>query len=108
MLRHFNTSRLRAWYDTGHGQIRENLGIIRQSAWLDKLDALIGGMHVHDVAPPANDHLMPRKGAVDFSLFKKCAASDIPLVLEPYPGTPAADVREGAQELVRVWGLSSE
>jgi len=110
LLKSFNSPWLRYWHDTGHGQIRENLGFISHLHWFERLEPWLAGMHIHDVASPASDHLMPPAGDMEFLPFKKMARSGILLTLEPAPGTPYADVREGHRIVKEVWGkpISSE
>jgi len=91
------------WHDLGHGQVRENLGLIHHESVAHRLAGLMAGMHVHDALPPTNDHLMPPHGAIRFEAFKDIAQRDIPAVLEPAPGTPAETVREAVDFLRRVW-----
>ncbi len=93
------------WHDMGHAQIRENLGLSNHYRWLERLSPYLLGMHVHDVAPPARDHIMPPNGEIDFSLFQDFAENDIPLVIEPSPRTPRDEVQKGAEYLRKTWGL---
>lgn len=103
LLRHFDSPSLCCWFDTGHAKIREQLGFISMNRWFQKLLPFIKGMHIHDVLPPARDHLPPAKGNIDFGYFKEKANSGIVLVLEPAPGTPAADIKEAASFLAKEW-----
>lgn len=103
LLDHFDSPWVGYWHDTGHGQIRENLGLINQKLWFDRLSDRLSGIHVHDTAFPAGDHLMPPQGSTDFSIFRKAANSDISIVLEPMPRTPPEDIRESVQFLQTVW-----
>jgi sugar phosphate isomerase/epimerase len=89
---HFNSPRIRFWYDTGHGKIRDNLGIVASMRWLDRLQNQLAGMHLHDVVFPAQDHVMPPHGDMDFSLLQQYSRPGMPLVLEPAAGTPVEDV----------------
>lgn len=104
LLGRYRSAWLAAWYDTGHGQVRENLGLIRQAVWLEKLGQHLAGFHVHDVFPPAHDHLSPGEGRVDFRLYSPWVTDGRPLILEPAPGTPLDNVRTGVDTLRRFWG----
>lgn len=103
LLKRFNSGALCAWFDFGHAQIRQNMGFIAMNRWFSRLQPAIKGMHIHDVQPPGRDHVMPPKGNIDFSYFKKAANSGIVLVLEPAPGTPAADITGAVQFLKKEW-----
>ncbi len=95
LLKHFDSPYIRHWHDTGHGRIRQNLGFINQIHWFEKLAPYMIGMHLHDVKPPATDHIMPPHGKFDFTLLEPFIKNDIVLVMEPMPGTPAETVLAG-------------
>jgi sugar phosphate isomerase/epimerase len=99
----FPTAALGYWHDIGHGQIRENLGLIHQESVARRLSSRLAGMHVHDVLGFTDDHLMPPNGSIKFERFRALAALDIPAVLEPAPGTPLEAVREAVDFLRTVW-----
>lgn len=100
LLSHFNSPWIRFWHDMGHGQIRENLGLASHSRWLKRLRPWLAGMHVHDVTPPATDHVMPPNGTLKFELFREIARDDIIRVLEPSHAVSAEEVLAG-QKLIR-------
>ena len=91
------------WHDIGHGQIRQNLGFINQERWLERLSPYLAGMHIHDVAPPAHDHLMPPQGKVDFAALKRFATRDILRVIEPAAQTPPENIIEALRFLREAW-----
>ena len=103
LFRRFDTPHLCYWHDIGHGQVRENLGFIGHVRWLEKLRPHLAGVHIHDVAPPAFDHLMPPRGKVKFDRFKNLVGSDTIKVFEPAPGTPAAEIRAGMAVVQAAW-----
>ena len=104
IFRRFGNRHIRYWHDLGHGQIRQNLGFINHERWLERLQPNLVGMHVHDVSPPATDHVMPPHGHIDFSRFKRFGLADILRVVEPSSRTPAAEVVEGLAFLQTQWG----
>jgi sugar phosphate isomerase/epimerase len=93
------------WHDIGHGQIRENLGFGSNRAGLRRLEPWLAGMHVHDVLPPASDHLPPGQGKVDFRLFRDALRPGVLTVVEPAPGTTVEHLRDGLAFLRDAWGL---
>lgn len=103
LMRRFGNRHLRYWHDLGHGQIRQNLGLINHERWLERLQPHLAGMHVHDVAPPATDHVMPPHGHIDFTRFQRFAASDIVRVIEPSSRTPAEEIVEALKFLKDCW-----
>jgi len=104
-LAHFNSPALACWFDIGHAHVRQNLGLIDARRWFEKLLPHMAGAHIHDVTPPAFDHLMPPQGGVDFTPFKDIAQSDRVLVLEPAPATPVQEVMEGIAAINAAWDL---
>jgi sugar phosphate isomerase/epimerase len=89
LAREFHSPHLGFWYDVGHGQIRQNLGLVSTLRWLERLQPHLVGMHLHDVKPPAMDHVMPPFGSVNFEMLRRFFSPALPLVIEPAPGTPA-------------------
>ena len=104
----YDTPALRYWHDIGHGQVRANLGFIHHQHWVEKLLPYTAGTHVHDCAPPADDHLMPPLGRVNFSHLKSFAAPGIIRVLEPAPGTPAEAIRTGLALIREAWSTTND
>jgi sugar phosphate isomerase/epimerase len=103
LLRRYASPRLAYWHDIGHGRVRENLGFIDQRHWLARLGPHLAGVHVHDVAGPAADHLMPPRGEIDFRAFQTLLQPDTVRVIEPAPGTPEPDIREAVRVLAEAW-----
>lgn len=104
LLKHFASPLLGYWHDIGHGQVRENLGLINQERWLERLQPYLAGLHIHDVAPPACDHLMPPHGNIDFARFRGFATLPVARVVEPMPDTPPEAITEAVALLQRAWG----
>ncbi len=103
LMEHYASPWIRYWHDLGHGQIRENLGLSGHLRWLQRLQPYLAGMHVHDVAPPASDHLMPPRGKLNFPGFRNVAAGDILRVIEPSRTTTAAEIVEGLALIRKAW-----
>jgi sugar phosphate isomerase/epimerase len=103
LSQHFEGKPIGYWHDMGHGQIRQNLGLITHRRWLEKLGPALCGMHVHDVSDQVRDHVMPPHGCIDFNLYKDIIPNNIPLVFEPAPDTPAEAIREGIRIVRDAW-----
>ena len=58
------------WHDAGHAQIKENLGLIRHTAFLESLAPRLAGFHLHDVIYPDRDHAAPGTGTIDYAALK--------------------------------------
>jgi sugar phosphate isomerase/epimerase len=92
------------WHDFGHGQIRENLGFINHLRLLERMRDHIGGFHVHDVLPPATDHILPPDGTIDFASFRDFAHLDVPRVIEPARDVPVEVLQGAVRHLEAAWG----
>lgn len=106
LMKRFHSGGIRLWWDIGHAQIRENLGFINASRWLRRLAPHIAGMHIHDVEPPGQDHLMPPRGKIDFPALADFARMDKVRVLEPAPGTDPAHIVRAIAYLRETWNLT--
>jgi len=91
------------WHDIGHGRIRQNLGLINQQFWLERLAPRLVGMHIHDVRPPADDHAVPGTGEIDFAPFAAVARECPVRVFEFMAGTPPEAVRAGLDHVRQHW-----
>lgn len=103
LLRQYNSPWLRAWYDFGHGQIRQHLGFINAERWVERLTPWIAGTHIHDFLPPAQDHVVPPRGTIPFDIYRDFAQGDIVRVLEPSPGEDAGKIKEAIAFLNDCW-----
>jgi sugar phosphate isomerase/epimerase len=108
LLTSYNSPWLRAWYDFGHGQIRQNLGFINAERWAERLTPWIAGLHIHDVRPPVQDHVMPPHGHIAFDRYRDLARRDLVRVIEPAPGTPAEQIKEAIAFLHTCWQAPEE
>jgi sugar phosphate isomerase/epimerase len=106
LMKRFHASGIRLWWDIGHAQIRENLGFVNASRWLRRLAPFIAGMHIHDVEPPGQDHLMPPRGKVDFPALSDFAKMDMVRVLEPAPDTETEHIVRAIEYLRETWNLT--
>lgn len=107
LLDRYKSPWLGYWHDIGHGQVRQNLGLINCERWLERLQPWLIGMHIHDVAPPNYDHLMPPKGTIDFTRLKTYGMLDIYRVFEPSPFESKADVSEALNYIKEIWKSDS-
>lgn len=92
------------WHDTGHAQIKENLGFIHHAMHLQSLADRLLGFHLHDVQFPARDHCPPGSGTVDFAALKPFVKPEHIKVFELNPGVPVEALRQGVAHLKSIWG----
>jgi len=92
------------WHDTGHAQIKENLGFIHHAMHLESLRDRLFGFHIHDVQPPGRDHCAPGSGSVDFAALKPMVKPEQIKVFEFSPALRPEEVKSGVEHVKRIWG----
>jgi len=92
------------WHDTGHAQIKENLGFIHHGMHLGSVADRLAGFHIHDVQFPARDHCPPGSGGVDFVALKPMVRPEHIKVFELNPGVAVEDLKRGVAHLQGIWG----
>lgn len=92
------------WHDTGHAQIKANLGFIHHPMHLEALAERLLGFHIHDVQFPARDHCPPGSGMIDFPALRPFVKPEHIKVFELSPGTPPAEALAGVTYLKNIWG----
>jgi sugar phosphate isomerase/epimerase len=73
------------WHDCGHGQLKENMGLINHRAQLEANAARQLGFHLHDVDAAGNDHQPLGSGTVDFGMVSSFWRPGHLLVIELSP-----------------------
>lgn len=104
LFRDLGSPNLVYWHDTGHAQIKENLGFIPHLMHLESQSGRLGGFHIHDVQYPGRDHCPPGSGTVDFAALKPLVKPGHIKVFELSPSLSAEQVRSGAELVMRLWG----
>src|ERR1051326_1183103 len=95
LLDELSSPNLVYWHDTGHAQIKENLGFIKHSLYLDSLRSHLAGFHIHDVQFAGRDHCAPGTGKVDFAALAPSVKPDHIKVFELSPSLSTVEVRKG-------------
>jgi sugar phosphate isomerase/epimerase len=103
-FREFDSLNMVYWHDTGHAQIKENLGFLRHTQHLESLTGRLAGFHIHDVKFPAADHAPPGSGTVDFAALKPLVKPGHIKVFELSPSLPAEVVKRGVAHVKAIWG----
>jgi sugar phosphate isomerase/epimerase len=104
LFRELTSPSLVYWHDTGHAQIKENLGFIRHAMHLESLSSHLFGFHIHDVQFPGDDHCAPGTGTVDFAALTPMVKPQHLKVFEFDPGMSAEQARGGIEHVQRIWG----
>ncbi len=103
-FREFSSRTICYWHDTGHAQIKENLGFIHHAMHLGSLAHRLAGFHIHDVQFPARDHCPPGSGMVDFGALKSLVKPEHIKVFELNPGVAVEELKRGVDHLKGIWG----
>ena len=103
-FRQFTSPSVVYWHDTGHAQIKENLGFIHHGLHLDSLRDRLYGFHVHDVEFPGRAHRPPGKGPIDWAGLKPAVKPEHLKVFEFSPSLSPEDVKAGVAHLKGIWG----
>ena len=104
LFREIESPNLVYWHDTGHAQIKENLGFIHHTMHLESMRDRLAGGHFHDVQFPGRDHCPPGSGTIDFAALKPLFKPEQPKVFELSPSLTPEEVRAGVEYLKQVWG----
>jgi len=92
------------WHDTGHAQIKENLGFINHRLHLEARRERLYGFHLHDVEPPGRDHRAPGQGTVDWAALRPVVEPRHLKVFEFSPSLSPEEALRGAAHLKAIWG----
>jgi sugar phosphate isomerase/epimerase len=92
------------WHDTGHAQVKQELGFINHVEHLASLAGRLAGFHIHDVKFPARDHFPPGGGDIDFASLKPFVKPEHIKVFELSPKVPLDSVTRSIAHLKRIWG----
>lgn len=102
-FREFTSPAVAYWHDTGHAQIKENLGFISHVLQLDSMQSQLGGFHIHDVQPPGRDHCAPGTGCIDFAALKSFVKPEHIKVFEFSPKLTVEELQSGVKHVKQCW-----
>ena len=103
-FREFTSPSVVYWHDTGHAQIKENLGFVHHALHLESLSDRLAGFHIHDVQFPGRDHCAPGTGTVDFAALKPMIKPGHIKVFEFSPSLTVEEVKSGVEHVKWIWG----
>jgi sugar phosphate isomerase/epimerase len=104
LFREIASPNLAYWHDTGHAQIKENLGFIMHQMHLESLREHLFGFHIHDVQFPGRDHCAPGSGTINFAALKPLVKPQHIKVFEFSPSLTPEQVRSGIEHVKSIWG----
>lgn len=87
------------WHDTGHAEIKQNLGLLNHRAHLEKNAPRLIGFHLHDVNAAGQDHQAVGSGKIDFKMISSFWRPEHLLVLELSPRLSVEEVKASKQRI---------
>ena len=103
-LHEFQSPSVVYWHDTGHAQIKENLGFIDHAQHLKALQRRLYGFHIHDVEFPGRDHRAPGTGMIKFGELKPFVKPEHLKIFEFSPSLNVEEVKAGIAHIKSLWG----
>ncbi|MCI0746653.1 MAG: sugar phosphate isomerase/epimerase [Verrucomicrobia subdivision 3 bacterium] len=103
-LHEFQSPAVVYWHDTGHAQIKANLGFLNHREHLESLQHRLYGFHIHDVEFPGRDHRAPGTGMINFAELKPIVKPDHLKVFEFSPSLTLDQVKAGIAHIKSLWG----
>ena len=103
-FREFRDPTVVYWHDTGHAQIKENLGFINHRAHLESMRDRLFGFHIHDVEFPGRDHRPPGMGTIDWVSLKPSVEARHVKVFELSPSVSPEEAKSGIARIKDIWG----
>lgn len=91
---------VKLWHDTGHAKLKERMGLLDHTAYLDQHHQNIVGFHLHDTTRAGKDHQALGTGYVDFELVKRYFREDQVFVIELSPSLTPEEVIESKNYLI--------
>lgn len=105
LFRELNSPAAVYWHDTGHAQIKENLGFLHHAFHLESQRDKLAGFHIHDVQFPGRDHCAPGSGTIDFAALKPFVKPQHIKVFEFSPALTTEEVKVGVAHIKATWGV---
>ena len=90
------------WHDTGHAQIKQDMGLLNHREHLEKNAPNAIGFHLHDVSAEARDHQAIGTGQVDFEMVSSFWRPEHTLVIELSPRLTVEEVLASKQRVEKL------
>ncbi len=87
------------WHDTGHAQIKHDMGLLNHREHLEKNAPNAIGFHLHDVSQDGHDHQPIGSGKIDFEMVSSFWRPEHTLVLEFSPRLTVEQVAASKQRV---------
>jgi sugar phosphate isomerase/epimerase len=93
LLDEINSPQLGYWHDMGHIQVKENLGFVNHTEWLQYIGHRALGCHLQDCIWPGQDHQPPFAGDIELEKLIPLLPSDCLFVWEMSPRKTVDEIR---------------
>jgi sugar phosphate isomerase/epimerase len=103
-LREFTSPTVACWHDTGHAQIKENIGFIDHAFHLAGMADRLAGFHIHDVEFPGRDHRAPGTGCINWAALKPMVKPEHLKIFEFSPSLTVEEAMTGVAHIKAIWG----
>ena len=90
------------WHDTGHAQIKQDMGLLNHREHLEKNAPNAIGFHLHDVSTEGRDHQAIGTGQVDFEMVSSFWRPEHTLVIELSPRLTVEEVLASKQRVEKL------
>ncbi|HET7534985.1 MAG TPA: TIM barrel protein [Candidatus Didemnitutus sp.] len=87
------------WHDTGHAQIKENMGLLKHCDHLVQNASRAIGFHLHDVSAEGRDHQPVGSGKIDFEMISEFWRPEHALVIELGPRVSRDEVLRSKERI---------
>jgi sugar phosphate isomerase/epimerase len=87
------------WHDTGHAQIKQNMGLLNHREHLERNAPNAIGFHLHDVSAEGRDHQPIGSGQIDFEMVSSFWRPEHTLVIELSPRLTPEEVLSSKQRV---------
>lgn len=87
------------WHDTGHADIKADLGLLEHRSHLEKMAPNLLGFHLHDVDSDGRDHQPIGDGHIDFRMISEFWKPEHLLVLELSPRVEVDGVKRSKERI---------
>lgn len=92
------------WHDTGHADIKADLGLLDHRAHLQKMAPRLLGFHLHDVDSTGHDHQPIGDGHIDFRMISQFWEPNHLLTLELSPRVDVDGVKRSKERIESLMG----
>lgn len=107
LLAEFPSANVGYWHDSGHAQLKEQLGVCAHEKLLRENNERLYGFHLHDVSPRGSDHQIPGSGTIDWEMLRSYVRPSQIFVLELSPRLSPEDVIASRDFITRTLGISA-